>query len=284
MAIKYNIYEKRMIGKVINQNPEAACKLWVKYIEEYPLDYYAYIDLSFTLIKDNKISEAKTTLDYYVSEIHSKNKPYLSDIEISKIEDYIFINRVQILLYSHEYEQALELLNQRKGDLKRLELEITYFYIKSKLGLPIPKRYNETYISEQIRKYQESSFYKHIKKHLSFYQDDEGQATFSSSFPFIKVFEEAKKYIPSVKHRNDKNFSSIYTFRYDNCGVNHAVQTDYFVIICLEGTDQMITAYPIRNDNVPEYTDLNYLDMTKTNHDQKRLTRIERFNSRYNQQ
>ena len=70
-----------------------------------------------------------------------------------------------------------------------------------------------------------------------------------------------------------------YVYKYDCCGRVDGKVVDYFKVVCLHGTKNIITMYPIKKDHNLPCVDLNYL---KENAKEIKLTsQIDKFNQRY---
>ena len=75
----------------------------------------------------------------------------------------------------------------------------------------------------------------------------------------IQAFIKVKKYIPSNKALFSRFYEDLYTFKYDECGIDKENTTDYFKVICFHNSDKFITMFPCAEGRELEYVDLNYL-------------------------
>ena len=57
---------------------------------------------------------------------------------------------------------------------------------------------------------------------------------------------------------------------------------NYFQVVTLHGTNNIITMYPATSCEYLSYIDLNYLKKDKKNAKTKTRSQIEKFNARYN--
>ena len=74
-------------------------------------------------------------------------------------------------------------------------------------------------------------------------------------------------------------FTSVYVFKYDNCGYDTEQAVNYFKVVCFNNSKNFITMCPSADcENLP-YTDLNYLKDKKINI--KRLSQVDKFNQKY---
>ena len=140
-----------------------------------------------------------------------------------------------------------------------------------------------TYLLRQVIEYRESEFLKHIKKHIvdsNDLIDKTNESVFAAEFNIIEIIEEIKKYIPSELGLCYGFLDNIYTFKYDECGrVNNKI-VNYFQVVTLHDTCELITMFPVDYGEFLPYVDLNY--MNKTNLPKvKRKSQIDKFNQRF---
>ena len=164
------------------------------------------------------------------------------------------------------------------------DIEKVLFYLECKLGINEKlNRNNLNYAKRQILEYNEDDFLYHIRKHLADFNkdlDEPNKFIFAVDFDIEKIYQEAKKYIPSDKKLLSGLYEEHYYFKCDECGrVNNKI-TDYFKIIGYYDTSNFITMCPtIKVDNIP-CVDLNYLkDNTQSN--VKKISQVDKFYKRY---
>ena len=152
-----------------------------------------------------------------------------------------------------------------------------------KSGVHISReRDSYSYVFRQILDYQESDFFEHNQKHMVEQIFEDNVSVFVPNFPIHEVIQEVKKYIPSEKRMCSQYFQDDYYFKYDACGTNSDNKTvNHFMVICIHNTQDIITIYPIvEQENLP-CVDLNY--MVKSPEVKiKRRSQIDKFNQRYN--
>ena len=280
----YNGWEFKQILKLMETNPITANLKLKIYVEEYPKDYCAQIYYIATLITLGEFQEAETILKEL--ELMSANdKVFKNNVDIKlqkKLQTNIISSKVRLLSYQEKYEELYELYLLYEKDLKELDIEIDRlnFYCRKKLNLPTetsPRAY--TYIYRQINQYSEPDFLDHIRKHLALYNRDKKQSVFNYDFPIDKVIMEIKKYIPCSKKMYPYLYADSYIFKYDFCGIDSNKTVNYFKVVCFHNTRDIITMFPINCSEELPYIDLNYL--VKTDEKVKGLSRIDRFNNRY---
>jgi len=281
----YNKWEFLNAINLMESDPYEAKIRLENYISKYPNDYCAYVYYAFILTNLGEFEKAeniinKTEKQAYQDVIFTNNKNNNSFFNI------IISAKIKILSFTERYDELNRLCLQHKDKIKELNFNHALFYSNKKLGkLDLNKRQKNSYLFRQIVEYKESDFLEHIQKHLADYNsdiDDPNACIFSSNFPLEKILEEIKKYIPSDKRIFPGDCDNLYTFKYDSCGKVNNKNADYFTIICFHNTKDIITMYPSLNGKNLPHVDLNYLNPLNTNSNVKKLSRIERFNQKYN--
>ena len=139
------------------------------------------------------------------------------------------------------------------------------------------------YLYKQIIEYNENDFLTHIEKHLMSYNDLDDRlngSVFVSGFNVNEILAEIKKYIPSENGLCTGTLENIYVFKYDECGRVNNKLVDYFQVVALHDTCELITMYPIDYGEFLPYVDLNYMNKLDTPK-VKRRSQIDKFNQRF---
>ena len=77
-------------------------------------------------------------------------------------------------------------------------------------------------------------------------------------------------------------FKNIYVFKYDHNGIYNGKSLDYFEIITLQDSNDIITMYPFDNKNGFPYIDITpKIEVEDDYRKVKRMSQIEKFNQRY---
>lgn len=240
------------------------------YLENYPLDLTANVNFANLLVKLGYLEEAKNILE--------KLKSFSNSLEPYQI----FINHIflEILCAEGKYQEAYLYLKDHP------ELSITdcaLFTIKKHANIKIDeKNSQEKYFFQQISNYDENKFLEHVQKHkLEF--DSKQVSFFRENFSIEEVCNQIKRMIPNDKRIIHSIEADRYFFKYDNCGYKKDKNTDYFTVVVLPNTNNLITMYPISFDEVVDFIDLNPCfkkeeqEYTRT----KRRSQIEKFNQKY---
>ncbi|MBE6138949.1 MAG: tetratricopeptide repeat protein [Firmicutes bacterium] len=281
----FNVWEFKQALDLAEMDPISARVLYEQYLEKYPKDYAAYPYYCSNLITLGELDLAEKKLNYIVEQF--KKDDNIKDFDKTKIfEHNIFFCKIKLMSYQKRYKELNNIYKNNPNPLKDRNFNTVWFYTEKQLGnLDVEKRDSNSYLFRQITKYDEQDFLDHIKKHLAEYNDNSiepNSNVFEPNFPIEEVLEEIKKYIPSNKKLLYGFFDDTYVFKYSNCGRVDSRLVDYFKVICLHDSTDLITICPVRgNDNIP-HVDLNYM-VKEENGKVKRKSQIERFNQKYNQ-
>ncbi len=183
----------------------------------------------------------------------------------------IINNEARLLSANDKYTELLAMIEKYPEEFSDEEKECICNYCATIMGCGDAKR-DGSYRARQYLQYNWNEFYEHIKKHSKNYTKYENisNATFNQEFKTCDVALELKNILPKKEHIYRDFFEDVYYFKYDNCGMVGDKATDYFKVVCLKGTNNIITIYPTCNVNdMIKYTDINYVkDITvkvKTN-------------------
>lgn len=271
---KYNSYLLHNIMKWFKYEPYSTMDNLEQYIDRYPLDVVAYIYYSQILIDMNDFETAEKVLDY-IDEL----------FPIEKDERSLF-NRFRILCLSEQYEKAMQFYDEYKYDLLNVDSKANYFELIYKtMGANDLKRSDfNRYLHNQLIDYKEEYFINHIKKHLADYNMDLEQpnpAVFNPDFPLETVLKEIKLLIPNDTITNFSFYNNFYVFKYDNAGKINYKSVDYFRVVAINGTNKIVTMYPLEHGEYLPHVDLNYLNTLYQKPKVKTLSRVERFYNKY---
>ncbi len=271
----YDNYRLQSIIKWFKYEPFSTINNLEQYIDMYPEDVVAYIYYSQVLIDINDFELAEKVLKYI-----DDNYPNENDARI-------LFNKFRILCLKEQYEEAKLFYDQYKYELFAIDPKVDLFEVvyktKTENNLKredMPNRY----LYNQLIEYKEEDFLDHIKKHLADYNMDleyPNPVIFSPDFPLEVVLKEIKNIIPNDIGTNFSFYNNFYVFKYDNAGRINNKAVNYFRVITLNGTNKLITMYPLEcGENLP-YIDLNYLNSIYQKPRVKVRNRIDEFHNRY---
>ena len=281
----YNVFEAGKVFKLMEVNPLLALEECKKYISKYPKDYSIYTYYIEILLILGRLSEAEKSLkrlEKVVSNDEDYNKHadrvYLLNCSLAYV-------KLKLLLLKEEYQEALLFGESHKRELRNVRVDAVFLLCKRRLGLPIENDREEySYLYKQYMDYSEEDFLNHIKKHFSGNDDEDASKVnsyFSPSFPINEIIDEVKKYIPSDKVLHTGYGDVSYYFRYDGCGRYNKKVENYFKVVCIQGTSNIITIHPIDYGEDLPHVNLNYM-VPKEEHDDIKKDQVARFYKRFN--
>ncbi len=273
---KYNSYALYHIIKHIKYNPYYALARLEEYIETYYEDYFGYLCYVKTLVDIGNFKEALSIIEFVESAFPNK------------VDSNLYYHKLRIHAFLGNYETAYQIYNDYKEAFLRIDSRVAIFEViyNKKVYNNIERTSTPSrYLYNQIAEYSDNDFINHINKHLANNNQNDkspNPTIFNQDFPIEQVIEELKTIIPN-DNRTYFNFSeNFYVFKYDNCGRINNKNTDYFRVVALHNTNELITMYPMKSGIILPYTDLNYLKPEKGKPKVRTLTRTEIFNQKYN--
>lgn len=280
----YNSKEFYKIVRIMNINPTEAKIRFEEYIKSYPMDYSAYLYYAETYICLGEFSKAEKIINYIENKVNNDKNFTFEKEKIIIFNNHKLYAKLKLLSYQNKYQELYSLCINNKKIINKLKLNHVLFWARKQIGKINPyKRDTNQYLFRQIVKYKESDFLKQINKHKAdnYEENFNIQGIFNSDFPLEKVLEETKKYIPSKNCIYPGLFEDVYTFKYNECGRENNKLVNYFKVICLHNTDNILIMHPTQTGKYINYIDLNYLNK-KEEPIIKRKSQIDKFNQKYN--
>ena len=278
----FNCLEFKKAEKFIETNPVLAKKVFEEYVEKYPEDYNALYMFAYVLIILKDLKGAKMVAE-------EAKRLYYGDTHFfrtNKKNEWVDYNskliNIRILAREKRYSELKDFYSEIKYTHTFERLDIIEDVCNIKLGLDIDIS-KKPYFLKQIKSYSEDDFYYHVLRHTADYNKDlttPKSSFFSPYFNLEEVIKELKQIIPNEKGLGYGFFEDSYVFRYDNCGrTNHKLQ-DYFKVVTLSDSDNLLTMYPSDKLKDMPNIDLNYLNKSR----EKKiivLSPIDKFNKKY---
>ena len=215
---------------------------------------------------------------------NNHNKDYMM------LKAYLFLEsllmaRIKLYIYTKRYEEAYELMNQNPEAMRHLiRSNLTVkFYLEKKLGLEYSDDIVEHYQCMQIIDYDYDRFLENVKRSHGENTHNEGVSYFNSDFPYEEIISELKTIIPNNKRIYNGLIDNHYYFKYNQCGYDNGMVTDYFSLVTFDDSKEFITMYPIQEKEKYPYIDLNYLkkDELPPYKRVRRMSQMEKFNMKY---
>lgn len=271
------IYDNYLLNTIIKDfkyDPYIVIHNLNQYIDRYPLDVLAYTYYAQVLIDINDLESAKVVLNYIDENFRAEK------------DERVLFNKFRILCLSEQNEESKKFYDEHKYELLNIDTQADNFELiyKTKIGESMSRKYHNRYLHNQLIQYREDDFINHIQKHLADFNensDNPNPAVFNADFPLEIVLDEIKKLIPNNKKTNLGFYSNLYVFKYDNAGRINYKPVDYFRVIIIHGTKNIITMYPLEHgENLP-YIDLNYLNPIYQKPKVRTMSRVDRFYNKY---
>lgn len=309
--MKNKYYDKNAFNyaiECINEDPIEAERRLAEYVKKFPTDRSAIAYRAHVLIVLNRLLEAEVVINELEQLIQNSTVS-----EPKHKEDIVkFIKtKAALLCYQKKFEELYVFLNDNFQVTKAQEGENfnmgpAYFWCLVNLGLVDTSNRigsktsgsnGNTYEYRQMIEYSYEDFLDHVKKHIDSTMGN--PRVFIPEFPFEQVIEEVKKKISKEEGLNSNFNVTKYVFRYPGCGIIkeagkdgsiREMKTDYFIVVVLHDTTNILTVYPASKDfcsRQPNVIDLSYLladvpvmgpEFNKT---RDTTSRVARFNKRF---
>jgi len=274
---RYNLkYLKKIINMMVENRFEEAISEWYKYIEGYPedLDGYSYCADCYMSIGDFESANKLLEKGIIVSRIREQSK-----------EQHIFF-KIKLLSCQGKYIECLKLVKENVSMFKKNDWNYysTLIYLKKQLGILECNDYEFVkghYLLSQIVSYDEDLAIEHIKKHI-YSDNNNNEFLFDDKFPLSDIYYKLRKEGLLLENKNKIYNSAIcneHIFKYEANGHIGSKLVDYFLVITLKDTNEVITMCPY--DNIGRVECIDLTPVVKESPNQKRLTQIEKFNLKY---
>ena len=245
----------------------------LNYMKTYPNDPSSLLIYILYLIINNRIKEALEMI----------NK--LETLELNE-EDMrvLFYHKLRILIIEGKYQEAYDMIkNDSKyfytSSFNNLDLEIMLF-LKQKLGISVNERLDgETYVQRQLIEYDKSDYLRYVSYKKDF--ASKLHVYFNCDFPLEKIQERIEAELPTPYPIHERITTVSYIFKYDKCGTIDGVETDYFLVSTIEGTNNILTMYPYDNVRKRPFVNINDFRYDIVNTKTKTLTQVDKFKKRY---
>ena len=284
-----NLYYDGKLSKDINEcfqnNVVLSEKMYKDYVELYKTDYSMRVQYANNLVALGKFDKAETVLrmaeNNYATDANYMNSKKDMDLFIN----LLVVTKLKLYIHTERYEEAYEMLNQypealRKflGDYLAIEL-----YLEKKLQLDYPEHIPNYYLYQQIVDYDYNKFIENVKLLHGMETHNDGVSYFDSNFPYEEICEELKIIIPNNKRINNGPIENHYYFKYDKCGYDMGISTDYFSLVTYDNSNEFITMYPVQEKEKYPCIDLNYMKREELPPHKRvrRVSQIEKFKKRY---
>lgn len=257
-------YQDKNNGAAINHlkhveidNPYASPREHEKFLSGAPFDFNISTHYIKSLIKIRELDKAEQELNYLIDAV--ERAPIDEDDEsLKKALFGIFLCKLHLFCYQNRISEALALIENNKEYFDSLAKkdDILYF-LKKKSGIYVtPKGYT----ANQIENYLEGKFLSPATEKQKIQRDDPNYfkaSFFFPEFPLEKVFNKVKELIEDSDEFYLGYIGTTYIFRCESCGMSKGKKVDFFRVVVINGTQNIIEMEPTDGYRyIPVYYDL----------------------------
>ena len=217
------------IKKIAKSFPDIAYKRAKEYVKDYPEDFRGYILYIETLISIGKLAEAEKCLN----RVSDFDERFIGEKGLKAIE---------------RLSRSLEMYRSSPDNI------ITFMS---------PSISDDSYLKQQLVNYSFERFLEHLDRHIdddNNSEKDENKSLFRYGLDINKLIEEVLKHISRTNKIYKSDVVDIYYFKLDGCGSQKGKSRDYFQVVCIHDTHNIITMFPRHKCSPDICTDLNYLN------------------------
>ncbi len=260
-------YYNKILKLVKSHQLEKALIESQKYIKNYPYDLCGYACLTDIFIKMGNFYEASLLLE--------EGKRVFNLNMKKDIKEFFLWIELKLLCCQKKYIECFILLQKYTPFLETIDTSYLNIFLRKKLDLPFCSS-KDAYLIKQIKDYNEDEALAHIKKH-EYLSDNPSE--FVQDFPLEEIFFKLRNILPGKTKLYDSALSDVYMFKYTANGHISYSLTDYFEVVTLPDSNEIITMYPHKNPEKRFFTDLtsdfdNYLSL-------KRINQVTKFYQKY---
>lgn len=222
-----------------------------------------------------------------------ENKKY--DLAIFELKNYLnkFIDDQKaikklflIYYYTRRYQEAYDMiLDVYKAEcFSPIGTRIMEIFIEHKLGLSINLDVEEFYKLKQLKNYNEEEAIKHISEHKYIEDFDENaEIMFNKRIDLEKLFKITRENLKNAERSSKLDSCDIYYFALHNVGLDSDNIYNYFKVVAIPETNNIITMYPCNEETSKEINTLNMMGINIYKEEMiKSSSQIDKFNRKYN--
>ena len=275
----YNqVKELRSIRFLLEKNKEHFAIVELeKLIEKYPKNHIIMLEYGKLLTKTSRNLEAISILtnleEFYLNKISDKEKFTL------------YYRLLLAYFYNHDYEKVLYYYKKTLQYIKYAEIDpkdIRIFLLcalknLNKLNLDNIDKNKLKYSEMQAIFYSKTKAISHIKHHLKSFDQNQDRAIFDDDINIESLYLIAAERVKKSEKVCQSYATDIYHFEYENIGISDGEKTDVLQVVCINGTNNIISMYPVQKvfQNIEP---LIYSYKPNSN----KISKIKKFNKKYN--
>lgn len=273
----YNNYTLLDIMKHYRYNPYYTLDMLEEYLSVYYTDFIAYTNYINLLLDFGDCDSAKQVIDFvddffpsldYTNFIRGKMRYYILTGQYDLAND-LYIEYKDAIIERDPQDEVFEVVY---GRLKNLDKYST-------------RSACNKYLYNQIIDYSYEDFLLHIQKHLAdvnVQKEVPNPVIFAPSFPVYDILDRIRSTMPNDNRINFGFHNNFYTFRYEANGRIAYKSVDYFRVITINGTNNIITMYPLEHGEGLPYIDLSYLkEELEPSAKVRKISRVDKFYDKY---
>ncbi|MBE6160982.1 MAG: hypothetical protein E7158_02000 [Firmicutes bacterium] len=179
----------------------------------------------------------------------------------NNIYKHIVYLKLKVMMYMGDYERALDIIDNAYKFLQSMINDIGYYkvYCEQRVYKNKDKNEYDNYIVKQFIDYSFADFIMYCKN--LYCKKSEIEFFDCESMKILLV--EINKLLPNKECLHKGFIEDNYYFKYDNCAIVNGVSVDYFTVITLHESANILMMYPQEKIYNLPYTDLNYLRENK---------------------
>lgn len=191
-----------------------------------------------------------------------------------------------IYYYLNRYEEAINLLPliYETRCINAYSVSISELVMKKQLGMEIKVKdsvYND-YIKRQILNYSEKESFNKVSRREN--ENIKNVSAFNENINLKYLFDVVKNSIKESKKVNKEEMLEIYYFGVSNIGYIDNTNCNFIKVVVIPNTNNIISMYPTNEVDFNYISNINvdYDKLVEKNNKVKTISRIDKFNKRYN--
>jgi len=251
----------------------------------------------------NLIKEAEKYLEFYPEDVKIRfmyakalrhEKKYEEAIENLKLnlekepnDEHSIMALFFLHYYLYMYKEAYEMVPQLfEIDFSRKSISILKLIIEKNLGYCSYLRETEkdNYLKNQIVNFNRELAYEHILDHTIDDEFNENEKGIFNDVDIKYLMSSIEKNIPNAERINSQEVMDIYYFGISNIGYSGSELCNYVKAVVVPNTTNIISLYPTVDIKESTFQSLmcDYDKLFKRNNKVKTMSRIDKFNKKYN--
>lgn len=273
--IYVQVKELRAIRSLLNKGKEHLAIVELeKLVYKYPKNCTIKLEYAKLLSKTNRDEEALLLLN-------NLEQFYLN--KLSNIEKFTLYYRILLSYFNNKdyekvvyyYHKVLKYIEYVEFSQKDFRIFLIYALKElNKLGFVNTSRLR--YSEQQVVDYNKEKAINHIRLHLNEFNKCDNEALFRDDIDIENLYCIAREKVKTSKRICQSYVMDVYNFKYNNIGVYKNKKVNVLQVVCISGTNNIISMYPIAGStkNLEELIELDFNDV-------KTISQIQKFKNKY---